>query len=94
MRRYAATGAEATLLVGRSGEAVLVADGLPPAPAGKTYEAWVLAGGRASAAGLFRGSVVVLTRPVLPGAAVVVSLEPARGSRRPAGPVLLRTETA
>ena len=51
MRRYTAEGARATLLVDRSGEAVLAVRHLPPAPAGKGYEVWVIAGGKALPAG-------------------------------------------
>jgi anti-sigma factor RsiW len=44
------------LVVDPQGQAVLVLDGLDPAPAGKTYEMWIVPGGnieRASRAGLF-----------------------------------------
>jgi anti-sigma-K factor RskA len=92
-RRYAAKGANATLLVSRSGEAVLAARRLPPLANGTVYELWVIAGGRARPAGLFRGSLATLTRPVPQGATVAVSVEPAGGSSRPTGPLLLRAET-
>ena len=92
-RRYAAKGANATLLVSRSGEAVLAARRLPPLTSGTVYELWVIAGGRARPAGLFRGSLATLTRPVPQGATVAVSVEPAGGSSRPTGPLLLRAET-
>jgi anti-sigma-K factor RskA len=92
-RRYAAKGANATLLVSRSGEAVLAAHRLPPLASGTVYELWVIADGRARPAGLFRGSLATLTRPVPQGATVAVSVEPAGGSSRPTGPLLLRAET-
>jgi anti-sigma-K factor RskA len=92
-RRYAATEASATLLVGRSGEAMLAARRLPPPAAGTVYELWVIDGDRPQPAGLFRGSLATLTRPVPPGAVVAVSLEPAGGSPRPTGPLLLQAET-
>jgi anti-sigma-K factor RskA len=92
-RRYAAKGANATLLVSRSGEAVLAAHLLPPLASGTVYELWVIADGRARPAGLFRGSLATLTRPVPQGATVAVSVEPAGGSSRPTGPLLLRAET-
>ena len=92
-RRYAATGASATLLVSRSGEAVLAARRLPPPAAGTVYELWVIAGGRPQPAGLFRGPLATLTRPVPHGATVAVSVEPAGGSPRPTGRLLLRAET-
>ena len=92
-RRYDAKGANATLLVSRSGEAVLAARRLPPLAAGTVYELWVIAGDRAQPAGLFRGSLATLTRPVPPGATVAVSVEPSGGSSRPTGPLVLRAET-
>jgi anti-sigma-K factor RskA len=92
-RRYDAKGANATLLVSRSGEAVLAARRLRPLAAGTVYELWVIAGDRAQPAGLFRGSLATLTRPVPPGATVAVSVEPSGGSSRPTGPLVLRAET-
>jgi hypothetical protein len=93
IRRYQASGGSATLLVDRSGEAMLAVRRLPPPRPGTAYEAWVIAEGRAAPAGLFRGSFVALTRPVPPGATVAVSVEPGTGSRRPTGRLLLRTRT-
>jgi anti-sigma-K factor RskA len=94
LQRYTAQGAKATLLVGPSGEAVLSVGHLPPPPPGKTYEMWVIVGGKTIPAGLLRGSLAALTRPVPPGASVAVSVEPASGSPQPTGPLLLRAETA
>jgi len=79
--------------VSRSGEAVLAARRLRPLAAGTVYELWVIAGDRAQPAGLFRGSLATLTRPVPPGATVAVSVEPSGGSSRPTGPLVLRAET-
>jgi hypothetical protein len=93
MKRFAAQGAKATLLVDQSGEAVLSVRRLPPPPAGKAYEIWVIAGGKAVPAGWVRGTLTALTRPVPPGASVAVSVEPATGSRKPTGLLLLRAET-
>jgi anti-sigma-K factor RskA len=92
-RRYDAKGANATLLVSRSGEAVLAARRLPPLAAGTVYELWVIAGDRAHPAGLFRGPIATLTSPVPRGATVAVSVEPTGGSSRPTGPLVLRAET-
>ena len=86
------TGAE--LLVGHRGEAILVARGLPPPARGKAYELWIVRRGRPIPAGFLRGRLGVLTHPVGPGTSVAVSLEPAGGSRRPTGPLLLTAETA
>jgi hypothetical protein len=87
-------GAKGSLLVSRTGEAVLLVRGLPPAPSGMTYELWVVRGETAVAAGFLRGEIGLLTRPVGRGTAVAVSLERAGGSPRPTGPLLLRAETA
>ena len=73
-------GAEGSLLVSPSGQATLVVSMLGPAPAGKTYEAWVIVDGKATPAGTFAGGegkvAVALTQPVAPGAVVAVTLEP------------------
>ncbi len=71
-------GANGTLAVGQSGRAVLVISDLKKAPAGKTYEAWVIRGSKPSPAGLFGGggsTVVPLSRLVQPGSVVAVTVE-------------------
>lgn len=83
-----------SLLVDGRRAAMLVTHGLPAAPVGKVYEIWIVRGGRPSPAGFLHGRTGRLRRPLPPGAAVAVTLEPAGGSRRPTGPLLLRTETA
>jgi anti-sigma-K factor RskA len=93
LQAYSVSGAKGSLLVSRTGEAVLLVRGLPPAPAGKTYELWVVRDGTAVSAGFMRGQIGPLTRPVGRGAAVAVSLERMGGSPRPTGPLLLRAET-
>ena len=82
-----------SLLVDARG-ATVVTHGLPPAPAGKVYEIWFTRGDFATAAGFLHGRTARLARPVPPGAGVAVTLEPRGGSRKPTGPLLLRTETA
>jgi hypothetical protein len=94
LHRYSAQGASATLLVDRSGDAVLAIRRLPPPPPGKAYEMWVITGGRAVPAGWVDGALTALTRPVPRGSAVAVSAEPPTGSPHPTGPLLLRAETA
>jgi hypothetical protein len=95
MQAYPARGAGGgSLLVGRSGEAVLLVHGLPARTPGSAYELWVVRGGVPEPAGFVRGAIGVLTRRLSPGASVAVSLEPAGGSRRPTGPLLVRVETA
>jgi hypothetical protein len=94
LHSYALRGADGSLLVAPTGEAVLVARGLPSPAPGTVYELWVVRRGKALPAGFLRGRIGPLTRPVPPGAAVAVSLEPTGGSKRPTGPLLLRAETA
>ena len=71
------------------GRAVLVLDGLDPAPQGKTYELWIIEGENASPAGLFPGQDgrdwSVVDGTVESGDVVAVTVEEAgrrRGLRR------------
>jgi anti-sigma-K factor RskA len=78
--------ARGTLVVTRSGDAALVVRRLQRAPSGRTYEAWVSAGGAPQPAGLFRGGddvALPLTRPVQAGASVLVTEEKAGGVDAP-----------
>ena len=70
-------GAAGRLVVGEDGMAALVVRGLAPAPAGKTYEIWVIEGDRPRPAGLFDepGEVVLLERRVPDEAIVAVTVE-------------------
>ena len=87
-------GAKGSLVVTPSGEAALVTNSLPAAPAGKTYEAWVIRGGKPEPAGLMRGGhsidVLKLKRPVPAHASVAVTVEPRRGSKSPTTLPILR----
>lgn len=94
LRPWQDTEPRGTLVLSPAREAVLVLRHLKPAPAGTIYEAWVVHRGRVTPAGLVHGSVLPLTRRVPAGAAVLVSLEPAGGSKIPTGPVVLKAETA
>ena len=91
------SGASGTLVVAETGEAALVVSGLDPAPAGKTYEAWVIEDGRPLPAGLFAAAgartVVALDRPVPRGAVVAVTVEPEGGVERPTSSPLFTAET-
>jgi anti-sigma-K factor RskA len=90
-RRVALGGGKGSLYVAGAGKAALVLAGLPAAPAGKRYEAWVIAGKAATPAGLFAGgasSALALGPAVVPGSRVGVTLEPAGGSPRPTGRIL------
>ena len=86
--RLPVAGAEERLLliVGMEGDAVLLVSRLDRAPAGRTYEIWVIEGETPRPAGLFRGGsdvVIPLTRPVPKGAVVALTLEPLGGSPSP-----------
>ena len=84
------------LVAAPDGSAVLALDGLGVAPAGRDYEAWVVAPGSATPApaGTFDGSgrIVLLTRPAPPGARVAVTLEANGGVSRPTRPLRLVAE--
>jgi uncharacterized protein (DUF983 family) len=76
-------------------EAILVVSGLPPAPEGKAYEVWAIAQGTPSPAGVFQadadGSAAFRIRNVdtARAQAFAVTLEPARGTAAPTGPMVL-----
>lgn len=91
-------GAAGTVLVAGNGQATLVVSGLKRAPAGKTYEAWVMSDHVARPAGLFSGAtpttVLPLRIPVPAGTRVGVTIEPAGGSRHPTRTPLLTSAPA
>jgi anti-sigma-K factor RskA len=93
-QRISIPGANAALVVSPTRNAVLVASGLEPAPAGQTYEAWVVTGKRAEPAGTFHGGAgrtfTLLKRPVPAKALVGVTLEKAGGVDKPTGAMLIR----
>ena len=94
----ALAGADGSLLIEPSGEATLIVDGLGPAPAGRTFEVWVIEDDRPLPAGLFPGapgrSAIPLTRPVPQGAVVAVTLERAGGAQKPTTDPLFTADTA
>lgn len=72
-------------VVTSGGSAILYAD-LKPAPSGKTYEAWVITGGKPVPAGTFDGGTgtrLTLTHDVAAGDSVAVTVEPEGGSAQP-----------
>jgi anti-sigma-K factor RskA len=88
-------GADASVIVTPENEATLVVRSLPPAPAGKTYEAWVIQGNKPAAAGTFSGGgrvAFALTRKVPDGAVVAVTLERAGGVEHPTTNPLFASE--
>jgi anti-sigma-K factor RskA len=89
------SGASGSLIVTPDKEATLVVKDLAPAPAGKTYEAWVIQGGEPAPAGIFAGGDRVafqLTRDVAEGAVVAVTLERAGGVGQPTTNPLITSE--
>lgn len=92
------TGAHGSVVLAADGEATLVVSGLSPAPAGKTYEAWVIRNAHAEPAGLFTmhggTAALLLTRHVPRGAIVAVTLEHAGGSLAPSGGPLVTSRSA
>jgi anti-sigma-K factor RskA len=95
LRGVQITGATGSVVVSGSNAALVLAD-LSPAPVGKTYEAWVIAGGKAYPAGLFGGGqhtiVFKLTRALPAGAVVAVTLEPAGGTQQPTAKPLITSQ--
>jgi anti-sigma-K factor RskA len=72
-----------TVVASADGRATLYAR-VTPAPAGHTYEAWVIRGKTAFPAGTFAGSgQLVLTRTARRGDTLAVPMEPAGGSPHP-----------
>lgn len=81
--KVVAMGDRGALAVAPDGSAA-IALSAPNAPAGKTYEAWVIRSGAAQRAGLLSGrSTLRIQRPVGKGAIVAVTLERAGGVDRP-----------
>ena len=79
-----------------TGQGLLLARGLPVAPAGHAYELWALAGSQPVPAGMFSvdaGGRALLRLPPLPADhtydAFAVTLEPAPGVEKPTGPMHL-----
>lgn len=85
------------LVVDADGAAVLVLDDLAPAPAGKTYQAWVVEGQTPVSAGTFdtaEGQAIVPIPQVVPsGAVVAVTVEDAGGAGSPTLPLVAASES-
>ncbi len=85
------------LVVTRSGDGALILRKLERAGSGRTYEAWVAAGGAPEPAGLFDGGEVVsvpLARPVPKGALVMVTEERAGGTDAPTSQPFVRVKNS
>lgn len=91
-------GANGSLVLAADGEATLVVSGLAAAPAGKTYEAWIVENTQASPAGLFAirngTGTIRLSRRVPHGATIAVTLERAGGALSPTGALLVTSARA
>jgi hypothetical protein len=94
--RGKASGSGAVIVDAASGDVAVIAAGLGPAGADRVYELWAVRGSRApEPAGLFAAettpTVAHLPRLARPGevTAFAVSIEPAGGSPKPTGPIVL-----
>jgi anti-sigma-K factor RskA len=98
LRTIPLAGAAGSVVLSDDGSAALVVAGMRAAPAGKTWEAWVLKGDRAYPAGLFRGggatTVVKLGHRLSSGARVGVTLERAGGVGAPTSQPLVTSQPA
>lgn len=84
-----------SLLRAANGKSMIKVSGLPAAPAGKTYEAWVIPVGQSPRpAGLFHGGAstnLALTSGLPRRAVVAVTVEPAGGSAHPTSKPIVST---
>jgi hypothetical protein len=94
----AAPGAVARIVWHDAGGGLLFAANLPPAPAGKAYELWTIAGAAPRAAGIFtpdasgRATLSVAAAPGMPVKIFAVTLEPEGGVDTPTGPMILASK--
>jgi len=84
------------LVVNDEGEAVLVVESLPAAPAGKRYHVWIVEGVQPTAAGTFSGAhdrdIVPVGGAVQADNVVAVTLEDAAGVAQPTTPQLVSSQ--
>ena len=91
-------GRRGMVAVASNGVGVLVVDGLPAAPSGKTYEAWVIPpGGKPQRAGTFDGgegmTMLKLQMHVPPGSTIAATVERHGGVDTPTTKPVLSAET-
>jgi anti-sigma-K factor RskA len=95
VRSVAIQGANGLVVVDGAGRGTLVLAGLDKAPAGKTYEAWVIKDDVASPAGTFDGGdtvMVKLEHPVRSGSVVAVTVEADGGAEQPTTQPLITSQ--
>jgi anti-sigma-K factor RskA len=97
-RKVPLTGRRGVLAVSPDGTAALAISSLGRAPAGKTYEAWVIRAQTPTPAGVFggendRATLVALRQRVPAGAGVAVTVEKAGGVARPTSAPIARAST-
>ena len=93
-----APGAHAMLAYDKNGRAMLMAKGLPAAPAGKAYQLWYIMGGKPMPGKMLTadgaGNAVLegqIPAAALAGAIFAVTLEPEGGMPAPTGEIYLRS---
>lgn len=84
--------AQARLAYNKAGKAMMIVDGLPPAPAGKDYQIWFIAGGKPLPGGVFKPDAAghfemhdQVPAAAQAAAAFAVTLEPQGGTLAPTG---------
>ena len=85
-------GVRGSLVVPQNGDAPYLILDLPDAPAGKTWEAWVIRGQTAVAAGITDGrglTTLVLRASFAAGDTIAVTAEPSGGRDQPSGKPIL-----
>ena len=97
-RKVQLRGGNGLLAVDPTGRGALVVERLPAAPAGKTYEAWVIPpGGKPKRAGLFRGgdspTMLTLDEMVPAGSVVAATMERQGGVDAPTETPLFSAQT-
>lgn len=93
-------GAHAKLAYDKNGRAILMATGLPPAPAGMAYQLWFIAGGKPMPGGVFTtdasGAGTLndqVPTEALSAAVFAITLEPKDGMPAPTGAIYLSSGT-
>jgi len=96
MSARAGTGGSATVVMSHRDHAlVLTTAMLPPLPAGRRYQVWLMGPRRVRAAGMLPAPHRGMTAPVVvfgiaPGDAVALTVEPASGASSPSSAPVLR----